>query len=152
MVGGVRDCSHLQKLKSIEARHSSGAGALPSDAQSPGCLPDFDSSVWGDDVLIAARDCTEVHPEPPIDPASRRLELIDQLRISLVARERPTYESKLVVVLDRRCADNDVPECWPPAQAARRARTDQGLKLSLLLNQVLSLHSQLSLSVSAHRE
>jgi hypothetical protein len=110
VVGAIRDCSHLQELKSTETCRSCGPRTFPSDAESPGGIPEFESSRWIDDVLIAARNSTEQHSEFRAELAGRKPELAQDLRIRLMAREGPLYEPKLVVVLDRRRADNDVAE------------------------------------------
>src|SRR5206468_3915815 len=64
----------------------------------------------------------------------------------------PAYEPELVVVLDRRQADNNVTEPQAAAEAASRSRADHNLKVRPLLDQVLSPHRELGLSISAHRE
>jgi hypothetical protein len=43
------------------------------------------------------------------------------MRISLIGREGPAYEPELVVVLDRRQADNNVTEPQAAAEAASRS-------------------------------
>ena len=69
VVSAISDDSHLQELQSAEACCSGGACTFPGDAESPSCLPDFDSALGGDDVLIAARDGAEKHREPTGDLA-----------------------------------------------------------------------------------
>src|SRR5215470_6066516 len=152
MVGAIRDSANLQELTSAKACGACRSCTFPSDAQSSCRRPEFKCSRLVDDVLIAARDCAEQHVELLADLAGSEAELGEETWISLIGREGPAYEPKLVVVLDRGRADNNITEREAAAEAASRSRADHDLKHPAPLDQVLSPNCQLGLAMSAHCE
>jgi len=152
MVGAVCNGSHLNELASIEACRAGCPRTLPGSAQSPGCLPKVESSRWINDVLIAARNSPKQRSERPTVLTGGNLELGQKLSIRFILRERPLHEAKLVVVLNRRGADNDVAERQVRIQPAGRSRADYNPKIRYLIDQVLSVHRELCLPVSPRHQ
>ena len=152
MVSAVCNGSQLNELASTEACRAGCPRTLPGSAQSPGCLPKVESSRRINDVLIAARNNPKHHSERPTGLTGGNLELGQKLSIRFILRERPLHEAKLVVVLNRRGADNDVAERQVPIQPAGRSRADYNPKIRYLIDQVLSVHRELCLPVSPHHQ
>jgi len=152
MVGAIRDSANLQELTSAKACGACRSCTFPSDAQSSCRRPEFKGSRLVDDVLITARNCAKQHLELLADLAGSEAKLGEETWISLIGREGPAYEPKLVVVLDRGRADNNITKREVAAEAASRSRADHGLKDSARLDEVLSPNCQLGLAMSPHRE
>src|SRR5439155_26267419 len=126
--------------------------AFPGDAQRPSRLLQFSRARRVDDVLIATGNCPEKYPELRTDLAGSKAEFVYKLHISVIARQGPSDEAKLVVMLDGRHADHDVAERSLHTDTARRSCADHRLNRRPLFDQVLSLYRVLCLAVSTDRE
>ena len=75
-------------------------------------------------------NCAEQHVELRADLAGSESEFGEEAWISLMGRKGPVHEPKLVVVLDRGRADNNIAEHEVAGEAAGRSRADQGMTSS----------------------
>jgi hypothetical protein len=152
MVRAISDRSQLQERQSTEMCRSGCPGTFPGDARCAGLLRQLCRARRIDDVLVATRNVPEEHSELRIHVARNPAKLVRELRISVMAWQRPSNEAKPVVMFDGREADDDVSKLHIRTETAGRTRTDHGSNGCLLFQQMLSLYGVLGLAVSANRE
>src|SRR5262249_39141025 len=152
IVGAVGDRTHFQKSSVTKTCRSCRPCAFPCDAERAGRLLQLERACSIDDVFITARNVAEQDSESRADVARRQAELVHEVQISLIARQRSLDEAKLVVVFDGRRADHDVAELQIRTETAGRSSADHRMNGRAVFDQVLRLNGVLRLAVSAHCE
>lgn len=151
VIGGVGKTAQFEEGEVVEASGTRTTGSLPCHCTCLGCFAESSATLHLDYILVSTGNNSEVHTERERikwQPAQR----FDQTLVTRKAGKRMGTESLGVVVLHRLRCHHEIADSKLGRERSRRTDADHSLNIRSVIEEMLRLHAELRLAVSATRE